>query len=104
MAEVDVEMSINGAAAAEEAAAVTKGKQQTIAEDRPVNDRLLFCAEVLIGYRCTVEVSNRQGRSLCALWTHDAPQGRVPTKTATSVRFASCSWSMARSMKASSTQ
>jgi hypothetical protein len=56
MAEVDVEMSSNGAAAGEEAA-VTKGKQQAIAEDRPVNDRLLFCAEVLIGYRCTVEVS-----------------------------------------------
>lgn len=25
-------------------------------DDRPVNERLLFCAEVLIGYKCTVEV------------------------------------------------
>lgn len=57
MAEVDVEMSSNGAAAGEEAV-VTKGKQQAMAEDRPVNDRLLFCAEVLIGYRCLVEVSS----------------------------------------------
>jgi proline racemase len=92
MAEVDVEMSSNGSASAEEAAAVTKGKQQTIAEDRPVNDRLLFCAEVLIGYRCTVEVSNMQDRALRALWTHDASQDRVPTKTATSARLPPCSW------------
>lgn len=99
-------------AGAEEQEATSSPATTAAAPEKPVcqDPRLLFCAEVLIGYKCEVQVGHQQPLTLhlacssCACgWTNPAPNPHCLCCARTPPPPNTCSSWMEPCMRASST-